>query len=57
MQFFCGQQGEAVVEVETHLVAEGADGSGTCTVVLRYSVVEHMLQEVEVLFHVCPLYL
>ena len=46
-----GHQGKTLGEVETHLVAEHADGAGTRAVALLDAVVEDVLEQVEVLFH------
>ena len=51
MELFGGQQREAVVEMEAHLVAEHAAGAGSCTVLFLNTIVEHILQKVKILFH------
>lgn len=52
VQLFSSQQRETVVEVETHLVAKHATSAGAGTVGLEHSVIAHMAQQVEILFHV-----
>ena len=51
MQFLGGQQWEAVVQVEPHLVAESAHSARTRAVALGHTIGQHMLQKVEILFH------
>ena len=46
-----GEQGEALREVEAHLVAEDALRAHPGAVVLHHAVVHDFLQEVEVLLH------
>ena len=51
MELFGGEQGESVGEVESHLVAEHASGSGSGAVGFLDSVFEDVLQKVEILLH------
>ena len=46
-----GDQREALLEVETHLVAEHADGARARAVAFLHAVVEDVLEQVEVLLH------
>ena len=51
MELFCGEQWESVGEVESHLVAEHASGSGSGAVGFLHSLGEDVLQKVEILLH------
>ena len=51
VQLLGGEQGEPVVQVESHLIAEYAMGTRARAVLFEDTVVEHMLQQVEILFH------
>ena len=52
VEFFCGHQGEAGVEIEPHLVAENRPCAGSSAVSFLDTVIENMLYQGEVLFHV-----
>ena len=52
VQFFGGDQGEALAEVEAHLIAEDAASAGAGAVAFIHTMVEDMLKEVEILFHI-----
>ena len=51
MNFLCGQQREAFLKIETHLIAEDALGSHACTVCLNGAVFPYMAEKVKVLLH------
>ncbi len=51
MQLLGSDEREALVEVETHLVAEHRFGAGAGAIGFHHSVVEYMLKKVEILFH------
>ena len=51
MQFLRSQQRKTVVKMEPHLVSEHTDSARTRTILLRHAVVQHMLQQVKILFH------
>lgn len=51
MELFCCEQGKTVGKVISHLTAEDAQSSGSGSVGFESSVVEDVLQEVEVLLH------
>ena len=44
VQLFGRQQWESVVQMETHLIAKGADGACAGTVMFGHTSIEHMLQ-------------
>ena len=44
MQLFGGEQREAVVKVEPHLIAKHTDSARPCAVFFLYPVIQHMLQ-------------
>ena len=51
MYFLGGEKGETLAEVEAHLVAEHALRAHSGAVLLDYSVLAYVAQQVEVLFH------
>lgn len=51
VKFFGSEERESIVEVEAHLVAESADGTGAGAVVFWGTVIEYVLKKVQVLFH------
>lgn len=46
MQLLGSKAGEAFIHVETHLVAEYADGAGTRTVAFLYAFGQYAVQQV-----------
>lgn len=51
MQLLGGEHGEAIGEVEAHLVAEYGQRARTRAVGFLMAVIEHVLHQVEILFH------
>ena len=51
MQFFGGKQGEAVTQIETHLITECADGTGSGTIPFDGSVGLDMAKQIEIGLH------
>ena len=51
MELLGGQQGESLLKVESHLVAEHAARAGAGAVMLVGAVVSDMSQQVKILFH------
>lgn len=51
VQFLGSKQRKTFIEVKTHLVAENATSASPRAVRLEHTVVTHMAQQVEVLFH------
>lgn len=52
MQFLGGEQGEALFEVESHLIAEHRAGAGAGAVGFLHPVVHDVAEQIEILFHV-----
>ena len=51
VQLFGCEQGETLLQVKTHLITKGTDSTRSGTVVFACTIVENVLQEVEILFH------
>ncbi len=51
MAFLGGDKGKAFRQVKAHLIAEYAARAGSGAVFLVSAVLQHMLHEVEILFH------
>ena len=51
MHLLGGDQREALLQVEAHLITEDRDRAGAGSVVLAYAVREHMVQQVVILTH------
>ena len=46
-----GQEREALLQVEAHLVAKHADRARTRSILFLYALVEHPVKQVKILFH------
>lgn len=57
MQLLGSKAGEAFIHVETHLLAEYADGAGTRTVAFLFAFGQYAVQQVLILFHDVALFL
>lgn len=55
MEFLCGDHGESIGEVKSHLVTEDRTCPGTGSVALFHTVVQDVLHQVKVGSHVVPL--
>ena len=51
MELFGGDQGKALLQIKTHLVAEYAERTGTRPVLFFDPVLAHMTHQSEVLLH------
>ena len=51
MQLLGSEQREALLQIEAHLVAEYAPGTGTGAITLVGAVVQNVLHEIEILAH------
>ncbi len=56
MELLGGQQRETILEIESHLITEHTPCAGTGTVSFLNPVIHYMLQQRQILLHLCILF-
>lgn len=46
MNLLCGQQREAICQIESHLIAKRTDGASACPVIFLNTVIQDVLEEI-----------